>query len=108
MTENNQPTMAEHCIIQPSEEMKRLIQTRESYCVDAEISTAALKEILNNNNYRPREVIKKAVSNLDTTIQMIDYYDDKLKEQEKIDRENFASEQQKQESKEILGIGGKN
>ena len=39
---------------------------------------------------------------------MIDYYDERIAEQEKIDRENFASEQQKQESKEILGIGGKN
>ena len=108
MTENNQPTMAEHCIIQPSEEMKKLIQSRESYCVDAEISTAALKEILNNQNYCNREVIKKAVSNLNTAIQMIDYYDERIAEQEKIDRENFASEKQKQESKEILGIGGKN
>ena len=109
MTENNQPTMAtEHYIIQQSEEMKRLIQSRESYCVDAEIYTASLKEILNNQNYCNRKVIQKAVNNLNTTIQMIDYYDEKIAEQEKIDRENFALEQQKQESKEVLGIGGKN
>ena len=100
MAQNNQPTMAEQYIVPQSEEMKKLIQNRESYCIDAEIYTAALKEILNNNNYRPREVIKKAVSNLNTTIQMIDYYDDKLKEQEKIDRENFVAEQQK--------VGGEN
>lgn len=108
MAQNNQPTMAEHYIVPQSEEMKKLIQNRESYCIDAEISTAALKDILNNQNYCNREVIKKAVSNLNTAIQMIDYYDERIAEQEKIDRENFASEQQKQESKEILGIGGKN
>ena len=107
MTNNNQPTMAqERYIVPQSEEMKKLIQNRESYCIDAEIYTAALKEILNNNNYRPREVIKKAVSELNTAIQMIEYYDKQLEEQEKIDRENFVAEKEKEKSKEALGIGG--
>ena len=48
MAQNNQPTTAEHYIVPQSKEMKKLIQDRESYCIDAEIYTAALKEILNN------------------------------------------------------------
>lgn len=103
---NNQPE--EHLIVPESEEVKRLWNNRKNYSIKAEIYTAALKEILSNAGYHIQEVIKAAVSELNEAIQMIDYCDRKIEEQRKIDEDNLKAEIAKQESKEILGNGGKN